>query len=79
MPNIPPGAGNDMEVTAMRPMDAYLEKERIRLGTRLKDGRDLYIWMSKDDFAASLSLLQLAAHRLGAPWPKPLSGPGFPN
>jgi hypothetical protein len=59
----------EIEVEAARSMDAYLEGNRIRIGTQLKDGKTFYIWMSKQDFQMSLSLFHLAAQRMNIPWP----------
>jgi hypothetical protein len=61
--------GKEIEFEAVRSMDAYLENNRIRIGTQLKDGTILYIWMAEQDFRTSLSLLHLAAQKMNIPWP----------
>lgn len=61
MANLPPNMGKEIELETARSMDAYVEGNRVRIGTKFKDGSILYIWMSKLDFQMSLSLLHLAA------------------
>jgi hypothetical protein len=58
-----------MEVTANHPMIAFVDGDRVRLEARLTDGSELFVWMTKDDFAASLQMLLTAAWHLGVEWP----------
>lgn len=62
MANLLPNMGKEIELETARSMDAYVEGNHLRIGTKFKDGSILYIWMSKLDIQMSLSLLQLAAH-----------------
>lgn len=68
----PPGFGNELELTASRPLDVYLDStgRRLRLDTRLADGRNFFLWMSARDFEQSLDVLMHSARSLGIPWPK---------
>jgi hypothetical protein len=62
------GAGREVHVNATRPISAYVDGGRIRLEFRVTDGSELFVWMTKDDFAGSLQILHFGARRLGVEW-----------
>ena len=76
----PSGLGRELTVKAARALSAYVEPpERIRLEAKLEDGSELFIWMTAEQFQASLPMLRLGAQRLGIPWPSALTGKAKPE
>lgn len=69
MPNLPPRFGQELHMTASRPMSALVDGQRVRLEVKLEDGSELFLWLTKDQFQVSLELLSAAARNLGVPWP----------
>ncbi len=66
----PSGLGRELTVTAARSLNAFVDPpQRVRLEARLEDGRLLFLWMTAEQFRASLPVLQHSARILGIPWP----------
>ncbi len=65
----PSGLGHELTVMAARPLSAYVDAPRVRLGARLEDGSELFLWMTAEQFRGSLPVLQHSARKLGIPWP----------
>ncbi len=72
----PPGLGRELFLKAARPLSVFVDppSQRIRLEAKLEDGSELFLWMTAEQFQASLPLLRLGAQRLGIPWPSAQTG-----
>ena len=70
-PNFPTGLGREHVFEAARPLDALVDSAqgKIRLATRLADASEVYLWLTKEQFGHSLSILRLCARQLGVQWP----------
>lgn len=75
MANLPPNFGQELHLTASRPMSSFVDapNNRIRLEAKLEDGSELFLWLSKEQFLISLQTLRLGAQKLGVEWPKSLT------